>query len=188
MNTSVLLLERLASLINQSLRQDAAGHELLPIHLQALAYLAAANRYSNIPSAVAEYFGTTRGTVSQTLAVLERKGLIRREADPAHGKRVHLRLTDAGQAILSASWSTRLEVALIDSGADDKSFENLLRLLLASLQHLNSNHAFGVCRQCLYFQQQESEAHCGLTDEMLAEEQTAKICREWRTPPLTAKI
>src|SRR5690606_2194379 len=114
MTPTLLLLERLATLINQSLRDDAARHGLLPIHLQALAYLAACNRYSDIPSALAEYFGTTRGTVSQTIAVLERKGLVRREADPCHGRRVHLKLTRRGRAVKS-SWSRRLEQALADT-------------------------------------------------------------------------
>ncbi|HOL65140.1 MAG TPA: MarR family winged helix-turn-helix transcriptional regulator [Accumulibacter sp.] len=185
MNPSVLLLERLASLINQSLRQDAARHDLLPIQMQALAYLAAANRYSNIPTAVAEYFGTTRGTVSQTLAVLERKGLIRKEADPLHGKRIHLLLTDAGKAVLSASWSARLEAALAGIDAHGDELASMLRMLLTMLQRLNGNHAFGVCRECLHFQRRENETHCGLTNEVLLEEQTGKICREWRTPVQT---
>lgn len=187
MHPSVLLLERLASLINQLLRQDAASHDLLPIQWQALAYLAAANQYSNIPTAVAEYFGTTRGTVSQTLAVLERKGLIRKEADPTHGKRIHLVLTDAGQRIMTAGWSTRLEAALASSAAEDGTLECLLRSLLSSLQHLNDNHAFGVCRQCFHFLRRTDSAHCRLTGDDLLEEQTVKLCREWKKPLPTAQ-
>ena len=63
MNTSSLLLERLGALIQQSVREDAARHGLLPIHLQVLHYLANANRYSDLPIAIADYFGITRGTI-----------------------------------------------------------------------------------------------------------------------------
>lgn len=182
MNASVLLLERLSALINQSLREDAARHGLLPVHMQALAYLAVANQYSDIPIAVAEYFGTTRGTVSQTLAVLERKGLIRKVADPHHGKRIHLHLTDVGQVTLASSWSTRLETALaaVDQGPAD--FPVALHALLIALQRLNQNHAFGVCRQCSHFLREADGACCGLTGEPLDTEQTEKVCREWRHP------
>ena len=86
-----VLLERLGALIQQSVRDAAARQGLLPIHIQVLHYLMRANRYSDLPIAIAEYFGITRGTVSQTLAVLERKGLLTKEPDAQHGKRVHLK-------------------------------------------------------------------------------------------------
>jgi DNA-binding MarR family transcriptional regulator len=183
MEPAVLLLERLATLVNQSLRDDAARHGLLPIHLQALAYLAACNRYSDIPIALAEYFGTTRGTVSQTIAVLERKGLVRREPDPRHGKRVHLRLTRKGRAVLKSSWSRRLEQALATTAGSSPGFTDSLQALLVALQRQNDNQAFGICHQCAWFRREAGGARCGLTGEPLAVEMTQKICREWRPPP-----
>jgi len=186
MTPTLLLLERLATLINQSLRDDAARHGLLPIHLQALAYLAACNRYSDIPSALAEYFGTTRGTVSQTIAVLERKGLVRREADPCHGRRVHLKLTRRGRAVKS-SWSRRLEQALADTPDLSPGFAASLQALLVALQRQNDNQAFGICRQCAWFRQAAGGAQCGLTGEPLSLEMTTKICREWRPPESVAE-
>ncbi len=52
MKPSVFVFERLAALLQQLVREDAARHGLLPVHLQVLGYLAQANRYSNIPIAV----------------------------------------------------------------------------------------------------------------------------------------
>ena len=57
------------------LRKAGADEALQPVHLQALIYLARANRYSNTPQALAEYLGLTKGTVSQTLLLLDRQGL-----------------------------------------------------------------------------------------------------------------
>ncbi|MEI2422048.1 helix-turn-helix domain-containing protein, partial [Arthrospira platensis SPKY2] len=88
MNQVTPLLERLAALLHQSVRDDGARHGLLPIHVQVLGYLSRANRYSDLPIAISEYFGITRGTVSQTLGVLERKGLVRKRPDDRHGRRV----------------------------------------------------------------------------------------------------
>ena len=174
-----LLLERLGALIQQSVREDAARHGLLPIHVQVLHYLKRANRYSDLPIAVAEYFGITRGTVSQTLAVLERKGLVIKEADPRHGRRVHLRPTPAGEAVLGASWVERVERALGERAAAAAALEDTLRALLAAMQRANGQRAFGLCRECAHFQNSEDGARCGLTEEPLAMEQTERICRDW---------
>lgn len=182
MSQTSLLLERLGALIQQSVREDAARHGLLPIHTQVLHYLSRANRYSDIPIAIAEYFGITRGTVSQTLAVLERKGLLTKTSDPRHGKRVHLGLTPAGEAILNGSWPERIEQALSELPVEPADLDDILRRLLSMLQHLNGQRAFGLCRQCAHFLSENDGARCGLTREPLATEQTVRICREWTTP------
>lgn len=182
MNAAALLLERLGALLHQSVRDDAARHGLLPIHVQVLGYLAQANGYSNLPIAIADYFGITRGTVSQTVALLERKGLVAKHTDPRHGRRVHLVLTPAGEAVLHDGWSQRLEAALGEAGVDPPSLEAALRALLTSLQRLNGQHAFGVCRQCAHFLTEAGGSRCGLTGEPLEPEQTLRICREWRAP------
>lgn len=179
MSQTALLLERLGALIQQSVRDDAARHGLLPIHVQVLHYLMRANRYSDLPIAIAEYFGITRGTVSQTLAVLERKGLLSREADPRHGKRVHLTPTPAGEAVLSESWVERVEQALGERAAGTAALDNVLRKLLAAMQRVNGQRAFGLCRDCAHFLSEDGGARCGLTQEPLAAEQTDRICREW---------
>ncbi len=173
-------LERLSALVQQAVRDDAARQGLLPIHWQVLAYLARANRYSDIPIAVAEYLGITRGTVSQTLAVLERKGLIAKEGDERHGKRIHLTLTTAGEALLEQGWAERLEKVLAETGADEAHLRNDLVTLVKTLQQVNGNRAFGVCRQCGHFRIEGAAYRCGLTGEPLAVTQIIKICREWR--------
>jgi MarR family transcriptional regulator, negative regulator of the multidrug operon emrRAB len=165
-------LERVGALIQQAVRDDAARHGLLPVHLQVLEYLAHANRYSDIPIAVAEYLGVTRGTVSQTLLVLERKGLVTKYADDGDARRVRLKLTKSGQQILSDSWAHRL--------GDDLGGE--LATLLAALQRHTGHVAFGVCRNCTYFRSTKSGSTCGLTEEPLSISDAGKICREWRDP------
>jgi DNA-binding MarR family transcriptional regulator len=182
MNQLLPLLERLGVLVHQSVRDDAARHGLLPIHALVLGYLARANRYSDLPIAIAEYFGITRGTVSQSLAVLEDRGLLLKQPDPRHGKRVHLRLTRAGRAVLDGSWAQRIEreLASLPSGAVVQ--EDLLRGVLATLQRQNGQRPFGVCSGCAHFLREPRRARCGLTGEPLAAEQTVKICREWTAP------
>lgn len=176
------LLERLAALLHQSVRDDGARHGLLPIHVQVLGYLSRANRYSDLPIAIAEYFGITRGTVSQTLGVLERKGLVRKRPDPRHGRRVHLALTPAGERVLKDSWAQRIEEALDAAPQEAAALERGLRRLLAGLQELNDQRAFGVCRHCAHFIPEKQGGRCGLTGEPLKPHDAERICREWTRP------
>ncbi|MDT8439965.1 MAG: MarR family transcriptional regulator [Wenzhouxiangellaceae bacterium] len=179
---SHLILERIAALIHQSVRDDAARHGLQSIHVQILGYLARANRYSDMPIAVAEYLGITRGTVSQSLKVLEDKGLIRRRPDPRHGRRVHLELTAAGRSILEHGWSGRLQAALAAQESAQHGLGDALRELLRGLQQANRQRPFGICHQCAHFLVEADGHRCGLTGEALHDEQTQKICREWTQP------
>lgn len=181
-----LLLERLAALIQQSVREEALRHGLQPVHLQILSFLARANRYSTLPIAIAEYLGITRGTVSQSLALLERKGLIAKAPDDQDARRVQLRLTPAGEALLAEGWSERLEAALVAMGVDRAALESELRALLVGLQRNNGQRPFGICRRCAHFLKETGGARCGLTGEPLAEAQTEKLCREWTAPVTVA--
>jgi DNA-binding MarR family transcriptional regulator len=67
---AVDLIERMGRLLRAS--DHASG--LNPAQAEALRYLLRANRFSRTPAALAEYLGSTRGTVSQTLLALEAKG------------------------------------------------------------------------------------------------------------------
>ena len=51
---------------------------LNPAQWEALRYIGRANRYSASPTALADYVGSTKGTVSQTLIALEAKGYVSR--------------------------------------------------------------------------------------------------------------
>ena len=68
---------------------------LSPAQWEALRFLARANRYSRGPSALAEFLGTTKGTISQTLIALENKGYLRRRRGARDKRSVDLELTAA---------------------------------------------------------------------------------------------
>ena len=72
-------LERLARVMRAREHEDG----LNPAQREALRYLARANRFSNTPGALTRYLGATKGTISQTVMALERKGLIAKAARDA---------------------------------------------------------------------------------------------------------
>src|SRR3546814_12965729 len=89
------LLARTARLI----AGDGHSAGLKPVQWQALRYLAIANRFSRTPGALAAWLGQTKGTVSQTVGALERKGLVERTGDPDDRRLVRLSLTEAAHAM-----------------------------------------------------------------------------------------
>lgn len=179
------LLERLGNLLRTEERAAGLPHGLQPVHLQALRYLQACNRYSNTPAALTEYLGLTKGTVSQTLLLLEEKGLLRKEADMEDRRVVHLLLTEDGRAVLRAALPPELfKRALARLPGDGEGLEEALTGLLSALQAANAQRSFGACATCRHFQREGAgRFRCGLTREPLSREDSQLLCREHEALP-----
>lgn len=175
------LLDRLA-LLQRSRQQQAAG--LNPAQWEALRYLARANRYSRSPTALTDYLGSTKGTVSQTLIALERKGYVARR--PAADRRsLRLELTAAGRALLAGDPLQGVAAAAQAlPPARRAALAAGLAALLAALQRANGRRAFGLCATCRFFRRDDAAAEaggphrCGLTLEPLSEADARLICAE----------
>jgi DNA-binding MarR family transcriptional regulator len=175
------LLERLGHMMRAELRQAGGASGLQPVHLQALLYLSQANRYSNTPQALTEYLGLTKGTVSQSLIVLARKGLIERVEDARDRRVVRLSLTAEGAALLDdAALMGDWPLALRNISAPRlKAATQVMQEALRSLQVRRGDRSFGICRACAYNQQVGLRSFlCGLSGEKLSGPETRQICRE----------
>lgn len=176
-----VLLERICALLRANARSVEAEPGLQAVHLQILSYLASCNRYSDTPSAVAEYLGVTKGTASQSLARLEEKELIRKTPDPDDGRRMRLALTREGSRLLErAVPGEAFETALRQlPAAERERLARSLRDLLRALQTAHGSRSFGICHTCRYhIQEHRGGYRCGLTDEPLAAEEIGLACRE----------
>ncbi|WP_271017596.1 MarR family winged helix-turn-helix transcriptional regulator [Pseudomonas aeruginosa] len=172
-------LERLTSLMRAWSREQPLVAELQPVQLSALHYLARCNRYSDTPLGVTEYLGLTKGTVSQSLKVLEGRGLISKLPDARDRRSVHLRLTDAGRALIEAVIPPQfLEQAVTALGEKGEHLQGLLRDLLVVIQRQEDVPGFGLCRSCRFHQRRAGSPFCGLTGETLSDADAELICRE----------
>jgi DNA-binding MarR family transcriptional regulator len=176
------LLERIGRLLRGVRHRN---EQLNPAQWEALRYLGRANRYSRNPTALTQYLGATKGTVSQTLIALERKGLVRRSADPRDRRGVRLGLTSRGRGHLHRDPMARL----ID-GVDPALIARLdadLRELLTQLQRRNRQRPFGQCGTCRFFRAGDASDEpggpnrCGLTLEPLSDSEAEQICAEHET-------
>ena len=161
-----LLLDRLTRLHSAARRCPG----LNAAQASALDYLAQANAFSRSPSAVADYLDATRGTVSQTLRVLARKGFVVAVGNPVDGRSLRYDLTAAGQGALTA------DPVL---GADDAGLEEALDSVLRRMIAARGGRSFGICRSCRFHERgTDGHARCRLLDVALAPPETRRICRE----------
>jgi DNA-binding MarR family transcriptional regulator len=178
------LLERIGRLLRSARHRN---ERLNPAQWEALRYLGRANRYSRTPTALTLYLGATKGTVSQTVIALERKGLVRRAADPRDRRGIRLGLTARGRANLQRDPMPDL-LDEIDRLLLER-LETDLSDLLVHLQRRNQHRPFGQCAKCRFFRRGAAMGEtggphrCGLTLEPLADFESEQICAEHEPLP-----
>lgn len=172
-------LERLARLMRA--REHEGG--LNPAQWEALRYLNRANRFSDSPSALTRYLGATKGTISQTLKALERKGFISKAQREGAGKSIRLSLTAKGEEALKQDpWSDVAADADRLGGKTKRRMERGVNELLQQALRKSGLQGFGSCSSCRFFRERgrdgdaEGPHLCMLFEEPLTPDDGAKIC------------
>ncbi|TLP44123.1 MarR family transcriptional regulator [Cohaesibacter sp. CAU 1516] len=167
-------------LIDRLARLDAAGAwagDLNPTQRSILSYLARANRFSRSPSHVADYLGSTRGTVSQSLKSLAEKGYVR-ELRSEHDRRaISFDVTPRGHETLRQSTRLQQAVTSMDQRTEQSLQNGLMTLLRESLA-LSEGRTFGLCKSCKYHEPREAGGYCKLLKIDLKEQECTQICFE----------
>ena len=181
------LLQSLCRVVRSDQRVGGSSGQLQPVHIEALSYLHRANRFSNTPQALAEYLHSTKGTVSQSLLLLYRRGLITRKADPKDGRVVRLHISAKGRRMLGLA-SLDDEWLKAFAGIPEKQVEaaaEVLNQALLNLQRSRRGRTFGECQTCRQFRKEgQRQFRCGLTGEPLSADDAQKICREHEPAPI----
>lgn len=167
------LLERLARLAAAEEWTD----DLNPAQIAALRYLDRANRFSRSPYQVAEYLSATRGTVSQTLRALARKGLVEEHASAEDRRRIAYDVTAKGRAALGGGGplSGAIDALPAPQAADlEEALTGLLRDAIAR----SGGRPFGVCRTCRHHIDRSGGRFCALLEVALSGEDAERICYE----------
>ncbi len=174
------VVERISALIRSEERKKCTEYGLQSVHLQILDYLARCNKYSDTPAALTNYLGMTRGTVSQTLLLLEKKGFIKKTTDTSDRRVVHLSLLAEGNALLEKAKPCDLFQHATDLLKQNEltQYNDALVTVLTALQKSNKSHTFGLCKSCRYYTLISEGYLCGLTRETLSEQDSEKICQE----------
>jgi len=172
-------IERLGELLEADLRLNLADAGLLPAQFQVLHYLSMCNRFSDTPIAIAEFLGQTKGSISQTVKVLQQKGMLSRQPDVSDKRISHLVLTATAQQVLSRNMPPVKFDKASQNLSRQQQFDiiSALKLLHAAVVQTNQLKTFGVCRSCRYLAFSETKISCEKFNSQLTVRDTQLICR-----------
>ncbi len=174
LNNIEIWLERLSSLYISQMRQAASEQGVQLVNLEILQYLSICNDYSNTAQAISDYLGQTKGSISQTLKIMEQSGHIERRPCTKDKRVIRLFLTKKGQDSLQ-----KMSQQMVQIPDDDPELVAGLKKVLRTWQLSHHNSGFGQCLSCKYHQKGTNQKFkCGLTGEYLPHQDKFKICRE----------
>ncbi len=166
-------LERLARLV----RSASHTQGLNAAQWEALRFLSRVNSFSNSPGALAHYVSATKGTTSQTVLSLIKKGMITKSSRGADARSVVLNLTDKATEILSSDPLMSLNAALTDlSDKTSKRFAKGLSELLHSEVTRQGVPSFGTCGSCHHAAKKDDAVFCEIINIAPAIGDTQKLC------------
>ena len=130
--------------------------------------------------------GSTKGTISQTLMALERKGLITKEKNEQDPRKIHLHLTKEAQNRLQQQagkdgLSTSLQTL---SKSQQQQLQQTLEQLLRAELTRRGHAAFGMCKTCRHFNAHHDRKNstaphlCELLNVPLSDKDKEQICAE----------
>lgn len=168
----VVALERLSQVFGVLLREKAREHGLSPIQARFLVYLLYHDVELRRVSSLAREFDLTQATVSDAVATLESKGLVRREPWPEDRRVVTLRLTLGGErlALELSAWVNPVREHLDRFAPEER--ELVMRFLIELIGSLQRSGIITVARMCVtcrFFRRDSHPGasrphHCALLD------------------------
>ena len=178
-------MERIGQAFRVLSQREAQAHGLSPIQLQLLLRLAADPPERRRPGLLAREFDVTPASLSDSIAALERKGLLERRrlgedrrgfslALSGSGRRLARRLENVAEPVerAVAAISPERQLALMNS----------LYGLIAELQRAGVITVARMCRTCRHFRPDvhggKRPHHCALLDMPLAERSLRVDCPE----------
>lgn len=177
--TTLRLFERISILLEAEERKGCTARGLKLVHARILDYLANCSSHSDTPLAVAEYLGLTKGTVSQSISVLERKGYLHKTPDSHDGRVIHLSLSVMGRQLLAELKPMNIfaQAEQMLSNQRVNTVGEALNAVLLALQEASQVKSFGVCSSCTHFIEQENHHHCTLAQIPVSQDDADRICR-----------
>ena len=176
-------LERLARVMRSA--QHSQG--LNPAKWEALRYIALCNRYSDSPTALTGFLAATKGTVSQTIKALEKKGLIIKTPRADERRSLMLSASDKGLELLKSDPLASISESISGLGGKSrrKFAESLAHILKTELA-ASGNRIIGVCRSCRYHRENGAAGEpggphqCLLFNAPLNTTEADQICVEYQ--------
>jgi DNA-binding MarR family transcriptional regulator len=179
----VAALEKISEVFRVLLWTEAKEHKLSPIQMQLLIFIKyhSADKYRRIAS-MAREFNLTKATISDSIKVLELKGLIKRSDDALDSRSFNFSLTDQGMKLtgMIENFTLPLDGAIATLSTQQK--DQFLVSVLDLIYRLNQNGIIStqrMCYNCYYYNGDRQQSHhCNLMQKPLAIDELRIECSE----------
>lgn len=179
----VAALEKISEVFRVLLWTEAKEHKLSPIQLQLLIFI----KYHNSDkqrriASMAREFNLTKATISDSIKVLEQKGLIKRTDDAFDSRSFNFSLTDHGSKLtgMIENFTLPLDGAIATLSTQQK--DQFLMLVLDLIFRLNQTGIIStqrMCFTCFYYRGDRQQNHfCNLMQKPLAIDELRIECPE----------
>ncbi|MBN43139.1 MAG: hypothetical protein CL573_06600 [Alphaproteobacteria bacterium] len=172
-------LSRLLDRVGRMSRGLQYSHGLNPAQWDCLRFLGKANRFSRTPGGLSAFLGTTKGTASQTLNALEKKGYLSRLRDPEDGRVRYIELTRRGTDLLADDPLNCLDKAISNLPPEilDSMTQGLNRIFI-EMQARSGGQDLGFCKTCGHSEGETRAGNtiCGFKQAELTYEDATKFC------------
>ena len=182
----VAALEKISEVFRVLLWTEAKEHKLSPIQMQLLIFI----KYHNSDkqrriASMAREFNMTKATISDSIKVLEQKGLIERADDMLDNRSFNFSLTDKGVKLtgMIENFTKPLDGAIATLSTPQKN--EFLVSVLVLIYRLNQNGIIStqrMCYNCYYYNGDRQQAHfCNLMQKELAIDELRIECPEHKS-------
>ncbi len=182
----VAALEKISEVFRVLLWMEAKEHKLSPIQMQLLIFI----KYHNSDkqrriASMAREFNMTKATISDSIKVLEQKGLIARADDMLDSRSFNFSLTDKGLKLtgMIENFTKPLDGAIATLSPQQKN--EFLLSVLDLIYRLNQNGIIStqrMCYTCYYYSgDRQLMHHCNLMQKPLAFDELRIECPEHKT-------
>jgi DNA-binding MarR family transcriptional regulator len=182
----IAALERVSQAFRVLLWTESEIYALSPIQIQVMIFLLYHPPSLRKVSYLAAEFGMTKATISNTIKILEQKGLVKRETEAFDGRSSIIHLSPKGRetAMRTAAFSKGLRDPVHNLHPDDK--ESLLFSLMDIIRHLNEAGVITIqrmCFTCLHYRPgYKGHAHfCGLLNRKIENNELRLDCPEYES-------
>lgn len=179
----VVALERISEAFRVLLWNESRENSLSPLQIQMLIFLLFHSRNQCRVGYLAQEFNMTKATVSDSLKLLLKKGLIQKAHDPTDTRSYTIGLTAKGKraARRSANFALAIEKPL--RLLPDEQKEMMISGLLKLIYELNQAGIITVqrmCFTCAHYRQSNGGHYCELLQSALATTDLRVDCPEHR--------
>ena len=168
----VAALERISQAFRVLLWEKSKDYSLSPIMIQILIFLDNHSLEKRKVSYLADEFNMTKATISDSVRVLVKKELVRKEYDSTDNRSQFLILTDKGRDIVRKASLFSQDIRKPVEQMEEAEKEILLLKLLDIISFLNKTGVITIQRMCLScryheYKSDSKEHFCHLLNERL---------------------